>query len=90
MIENGFKWNPIKVYHRKIKTGINDTGDWKLRIDMVQRAEEQRKPKTFVLLLTIKGDEYSSVYNDVVNQMKEQAYNTIDLQTKNSIKTRIR
>ncbi|MCU6207316.1 S8 family peptidase [Enterobacter cloacae] len=71
LIENGFKWSPIKVYRKKYPQGTQ--GDtWRLKIDVQRRAEQDplEFPQRAVLLITLRslsgqGDIYSEAIDEI-------------------------
>ncbi|EOQ22257.1 hypothetical protein KQ1_05834 [Bacillus cereus BAG3O-1] len=87
LIENGMKWAPVKVYHRKISTrGINDY-PWKLKLTLSGRSEEVLGPQDFSLIVTIKDPQnQKDVYHDVVQQLQQRFVFT-DLKVSNRVRT---
>ncbi|MCY7433133.1 S8 family peptidase [Bacillus safensis] len=86
LIENGMKWAPIKVYHRKISNrGINNY-PWKLKLNLSGRSEEQLIPQDFTLIVTMKDPQnQKEVYNDVAQQLQQRFIYT-DIQVNNRIR----
>jgi serine protease AprX len=85
LVENGFKWSPVKVYHRKIEKGIADH-PWKLKLTLQGRSNEILEPQDFSLVITIrdpKGEKH--VYNDVSQQL-DQRFLYQDLQISSRIR----
>jgi hypothetical protein len=41
LIEQGFKWSPIKTYARTIPQGIGESSSWRLVVDTLTRANER-------------------------------------------------
>lgn len=86
LIENGMKWAPVKVYHRKIsERGINEY-PWKLKLTLSGRSEEVLEPQDFTLIVTIKDPQnQKDVYHDVAQQLQQRfIYN--DLQVRNRVR----
>ena len=82
LVENGFKWSPLKSYYKKM-SGIDVRDDWKIRIDMVQRNEENIPSQEFVLLVTLKTKNSEiDLYSDVVLSLRNHGYHTQDLDTR--------
>ena len=89
LVENGFKWSPIKSYHRKIVNGIKAKDGWKLRIDLTSRYNETVLSQEFVLIVTIKDvDGKADVYNEVVNGLRENGYIMSDVETRAQVRSR--
>ncbi|GAB6259320.1 S8 family peptidase [Peribacillus sp. N1] len=86
LIENGMKWAPIKVYHRKIsKRGINNF-PWKLKLTLSGRSEEILEPQDFALIVTMTDPQnLKEVYNDVAQQL-QQRFSYSELQANNRIR----
>ncbi|PFE33925.1 hypothetical protein CN270_11430 [Priestia megaterium] len=88
LVENGMKWAPIKVYHRKITGGLNDH-PWKLKLTLSGRSEEILAPQDFALIVTIKDPQQNKdVYNDVTQQLR-QRFIYSDIQISNRIRPTI-
>lgn len=85
-IENGFKWSPIKSYYRNMKNGINVGSGWKIRVDMQERSILETTKHEFLLIITIRGKESSTVYNDVVTELQSRGYITNNLETRQQIR----
>nr|WP_309100178.1 S8 family peptidase [Fredinandcohnia onubensis] len=86
LIENGMKWAPVKVYHRRISNqGIN-AHPWKLKLTLSGRSDEVLQPQDFALIVTISDPQGNkAVYNDIAQQL-QQRFIYSDLQ----IATRVR
>ncbi len=88
-VENGFKWSPIKSYHRKISKGIGLGDGWKLRVDMQGRYKETIASQDFVLIITIKDTSgRADIYSEVVNGLRKNGYIMNDLEVRSKIKSR--
>lgn len=86
-IQNGFKWSPIKSYYRKIPRGIKNQ-DWKLRVDFLNRNENNTAKQRFVLVITIIDPEGADIYTDVVNQLRQNAFTFNNLKLKQQVRQR--
>ncbi|MBL0387941.1 S8 family peptidase [Tumebacillus sp. ITR2] len=72
LVENGYKWSPIKVYSRKFSKGI-DSNQWKLRLSLQSRSEEVPQPQDFALIITIRDPKGEKpVYNDISKQLTQR------------------
>lgn len=72
-IENGFKWSPVKAYHKIFPRGV-DIKDWRLRMKVTRRAEENMpdNPQKASLIFTIRSlDRSAQVYNETVRKMNQ-------------------
>ena len=70
-IEHGFKWSPVKAYHKIFPRGV-DIKDWRLRMKVTRRAEEHMpdKPQKASLVITIRSlDPSAQVYNETIRKM---------------------
>lgn len=87
LIKFGFKWSPVKVYRRNIKSGV--AGDrWRLALNIHHRSEFQPiEHQTMALVVTIADpDRKAPVYNDMVVAMNRAGWVTTDLQLDNRIR----
>lgn len=84
-VENGFKWNPIKSYSRELKRGI-DSKPWRLMVDCHGRLGEGYAGQTFVLLVTIEGNEDVDIYSEVIQMLRERGYIYNNLKIQNQIR----
>jgi hypothetical protein len=88
-VENGFKWNPIKSYYRKIsQKGISVGDGWKIRIDMSPRNSLIVPAQEFVLIITIKDPDGADIYSEIVNGLREKGYITNNLETRQQLRQR--
>lgn len=88
LVENGFKWSPIKSYYRKIVGGINEKSGWKLRVDLTPRLGLENVTQEFVLLLTIKDPDNNDIYSELMSELELRGYPTSDLHSRNQIQQR--
>lgn len=80
-IENGFKWSPVKAYHKIFPRGV-DIKEWRLRMKVTRRAEEDMpdKPQKATLLFTVRSlDAQASVYNETVRAMNQAGWVVTDI-----------
>lgn len=89
LIENGFKWAPVKVYRRNLRKGVTGEG-WRLTIrPLLRSGESSTAPQRFVLIVTIADPEHRrDVYTDVVQQLQKR-FPIRDLVVKERVRTRI-
>ncbi|WNY23418.1 hypothetical protein MmiHf6_07250 [Methanimicrococcus hongohii] len=89
MVENGFKWSPVKSYYRNIKNGIEVRDGWKIRIDMTPRFNEIIPRQEFVLIVTIRDPEgRHDIYSEMIRGLKEKGFSTNNLEIKQQIRQR--
>lgn len=88
-VRNGFKWCPTKSFYRKMSQGIKEKDGWKLRIDLTPRNDLEFQEQEFVLIVTIKTDEDSDIYSEMVRELRQQGHITNNLETRQDIRTRI-
>ncbi len=80
-VENGFKWSPVKAYHKISSRGI-DVGDWRLRLGVLRRAEMEMpdKPQRAILVLSLRGlDPTQPVYNETIQKINQMGWVTYDI-----------
>lgn len=80
-IANGFKWSPVKAYHRIFPRGI-DVDTWRLKMKVTRRAEEDMPdaPQRATLLVSLRGlDPELPVYNEMVQKITQAGWITNDI-----------
>ncbi|MBU5415427.1 S8 family peptidase [Serratia ureilytica] len=92
LIENGFKWSPIKVYRKKYPQGTQ--GDtWRLKIDVQRRAEQDplEFPQRAVLLITLRSlTEQKDVYSKAVSEIEALKWDSDDIIISNEERIQVR
>lgn len=92
LIENGFKWSPVKVYRKQFPQGIN--GDqWRLKLDIQRRAEQEplSSPQRAVLAITLRSLTNSQkVYTEGVSEINRLNWKETDIVIKEQPQIRIR
>ena len=89
-IENGFKWSPVKAYHKQFPRGIA-VESWRLKMSVTRRAEEPMpsEPQPATLILTIRAlDEGAPVYNEMIVAMNNIGWTSNNLDQYLHIKAR--
>jgi len=75
-IEHGFKWSPVKAYHKTFPRGtMVDT--WRLKMKVTRRAEEANPgyPQRATLLLTLRSTTpEQQVYNEAIIKMNQAGW----------------
>lgn len=87
-VENGFKWSPIKSYHRKLVQGIAQKDGWKIRVDMTARNGANIPVQDFALVVTIKDPNGNDIYTEISEGLRERGYVTNNLETRYQIRER--
>jgi serine protease AprX len=80
-IENGFKWSPVKAYHKASPKGIY-VGDWRLKVGVLRRAEMPvpETPQKITLVLSLRGlADDQPVYNETVQKMNAMGWVANDI-----------
>lgn len=80
LVEQGYKWSPVKVYRRVSPRGI--AGDtWRLTVAATDRSLAENVATPVALIVTIADiDRIAPVYNDVVTTMARLGWATSDVQ----------
>lgn len=85
MVENGFKWNSIKSYYRKLSR-VEFREGWKLRIDVTSRGREPILPQEFILVMTIRAPNNNDIYTEMINGLRDKGFITVNLETQQTIR----
>ena len=90
LVEQGFKWSPVKVYRRHL-TKITG-GRWRIMMKLLRRAGfAQKEPQSVALVATLFDPERKKpVYDDVVRAMARFDWVTQDLRIDERIRARPR
>ena len=86
LIENGFKWSPIKVYRKKFPRGISGQR-WQLRFEVLYRDGEvpPTHPQEAFAIVTVRGlKENQPVYRDgvrAIHRLGHKAYSAMRVKT---------
>jgi serine protease AprX len=84
-VENGFKWSPIKSYHREIKNGVEGEY-WRLLIECTSRSGENIDTQPFVLIVTINDLSGEDIYSEMINILRERGFAFYDLQVQDRVR----
>lgn len=90
LIEEGFKWSPLKAYYRKLSRF--DPGiEWEFRLDISRRDgfvfEQEQKICTLITFRDPNG--IANVYDEMVQEMNNRAWNAQDLKIQSEQRIRI-
>lgn len=80
-VDHGFKWSPVKAYHKISSRGIN-VGDWRLKLSVLRRAEMELPsvPQRATLVLSLRGlDPMQPVYNETIQKMNQMGWSINDI-----------
>lgn len=83
MIDHGFKWSPVKVYHGRFARG-KAGHSFRLKLDLLRRADEpaQSEPQLATVIISFRGiDEGQPVYADGVRALHRANWTTQALAT---------
>lgn len=84
MVEHGFKWSPVKVYHGRFPRGKAGR-NFRLQLELLRRAGEaaQPDPQRATVLISFRGiDPGQPVYADGVRALHNANWTTIPLTTR--------
>ena len=87
LVKHGFKWSPLKLYHRKFSRGPK-AKPWRLTRDLLTRADhDSDAEQEAILIVTIKGTRSNQlVYNELVQEMNRLAWGAQDLQIRSRLR----
>ncbi len=89
LIQQGYKWSPLKLYYRKFSRGPTNK-PWRLTLDMLNRSDhESSEQQNVYLIITIKGQsEEQQVYNEFVREMDRLGWGASDLQLRSRLRAK--
>ncbi len=89
LVENGYKWSPLKLYHHKFSRGPVGH-DWRLTLKLLHRAEHKVVEfQEAMLLITMRSPVPGArVYDDLVAEMNRLSLQTQDLQLRSRQRAR--
>ena len=87
LIENGYKWSPVKVYKRSIPKGINAI-NWRMNVGVITRSQfELDEPQDATIIVTISDPSKTlPVYNDFVVASRTKGWVTNTLRVNNRLR----
>lgn len=83
MVEHGFKWSPVKVYHGRFARG-KAGHNFRLKLELLRRAGEQPRPdpQRATVILSFRGIEAGQpVYTDGIRAMRKANWITQSIAT---------
>jgi hypothetical protein len=92
LIEQGFKWSPVKTYGRLIPRGVGKSSSWRLVVDYLTRANEPFPSAgvPFTVLLTISDPEGAApVFNAMRQTLQSLGVQISDIRTAARIVARV-
>jgi hypothetical protein len=79
LIENGFKWSPVKVYRKTLPKGVKGA-QWRLTLAATDRSGVPPGSIPVAVVLTIADiDQQRPVYNDMIKEMNRLGWVTSDV-----------
>lgn len=84
MVDHGFKWSPVKVYHGRFARG-KAGNNFRLKLELLRRAGEpaQREPQCATVIISFRSvDAGQSVYADGVRALRQANWLTQPLATR--------
>lgn len=87
IIENGFKWSPVKIYRRDLR---NVKGEqWRLKVEGFHRVPGVQVIQPIALVVTLEDPtQKAPVYDQVVELMAGLQWETVDLEIQERIRER--
>jgi serine protease AprX len=87
LVKNGFKWSPLKLYHRKFWRGLSERS-WRLTLDMQNRADVvDDVEQNVVLIATIRSEDGNlPIYDELVREMEKLSWGAQDLQIRSRLR----
>ena len=92
LIEQGFKWSPLKTYGRLIPRGVGKSSNWRLVVDYLTRANEPFPSAgvPFTVLLTISDPEGTApVFNTMRQTLQSLGVQISDIRTAARVVARV-
>ena len=88
LVQQGYKWSPLKLYYRKFTNGPVDK-PWRLTLDMLNRSDhESDEQQDVVLIITLRGkSDGLLVYDELVREMDRLGWGAIDLQLRSRLRS---
>ncbi len=88
LVEQGYKWSPVKVYHRVSPKGMSGE-TWRLTVAATDRSLAENTSTPVAMVVTIADiDRSAPVYNDVVTAMNKLGWATSDVQLRDRVRPR--
>jgi hypothetical protein len=92
LIEQGFKWSPVKTYERLSERGIGNSSNWRLVVDALTRANEPYPPGgiPFSVILTITDPEGTQpVFDSMRQSLQSLGVQIADIRTAARVVARV-
>jgi hypothetical protein len=92
LIEQGFKWSPVKTYGRLIPRGVGKSSNWRLVVDYLTRSNEPFPSAgvPFTVLLTISDPEGKApVFNTMRQTLQSLGVQISDIRTAARVVARV-
>lgn len=89
LVEQGFKWSPVKVYRRQVPRGITGQA-WRLVVAATDRSGAENVSIPVAIAVTIADiDRKAPVYNDTVTAMAQMGWTTMDVVLRPRTRSRV-
>lgn len=92
LIEQGFKWSPVKTYGRTMPRGVGKSSSWRLVVDYLTRANEPYPsvgvPFTVILTIADPGNS-AMVFNSMRQTLQSLGVQITDIRTAARVVTRV-
>lgn len=92
LIEQGFKWSPVKTYGRDMPKGVGKSSSWRLVVDYLTRANEPFPPAgvPFTVILTIADPNGTApVFNAMRQTLQSLGIQITDIRTAARVVARV-
>ncbi|MCW3161309.1 S8 family peptidase [Chryseobacterium oryctis] len=92
LIEDSYKWSPIKIYEKSFKKGVGNTTDWVLEVEYLLRDGEEFPEEgiPFTAILTISDlNREKPIFNEVKQNLGAIGVNVVDIQNATRIVSRV-
>jgi hypothetical protein len=92
LIENSFKWSPVKIYDRHFSRGISGSSSWRMEVKALARDGESipRDGIPFTVILTISDPKKEApIFNEVRQTLQALNVETLDIRTATRVLPRV-
>jgi hypothetical protein len=83
LVKHGFKWSPLKLYHRRMHRGPADK-PWRLTLELLNRSQHVlAAPQEVFVVITVRDPAgVANVYDEFTQEMNHLGWNSQDLQVR--------
>ncbi|OAI39419.1 hypothetical protein AYO40_05770 [Planctomycetaceae bacterium SCGC AG-212-D15] len=80
LVKHGYKWSPLKLYHRRYPRGGPGVRNWRLTLEMLSRAESPVTTQRATLVVTVQDpNRIAPVYRQMVQDMQREQWSMHEL-----------